>query len=601
MKVEIVKLDDFGRGICFVNNKVTFVPNTIPGDIVNIKIVKENKKYNEAILIDLVKSSSKRVDAPCPYFGICGGCSLQTLPYDLGISYKKDKVINYFKKMGLIIVPNVIPNDIPYNYRNKITLKVVNGVVGYYKLNSHSVVEIKKCILAEECINDAISIVCGMGIINGEVIIRSNSKKEILIIINSKDKINIPNINENIKGIIINDEVIYGNDYFYEEINNIKYKVSYKAFFQVNRNVASKMFKLVEDFTNNDDCVLDLYSGVGTLGLSASQKTKNVLGVEINKDAVKDANENAVINKLNNAKFIYSDASNIKNIDVSFNKLIVDPPRAGLSREVIDFIKFKLPDEIMYISCDYHTQARDLKLLDSYEIIDSYICDLFSYTYHVECICFLRKRRWFNLKKIFLCLYPVREFCYDYDCLLDEDEFDHCYKVLNECIEKRYRENGYQVVFAMYPEKNIFGVIPDATDKIITTDVSFEEATKKDEDKVKYPSEEYLIKQLGDFDTIVIGGFHFADCVKRVAEYCYNQGYQTLVDLDLTDLFYSVHRIREYFDIYEYDPREYKEFMIQSMSRNLPKEIVKKIFLNSYASPVYGMFDEEKLASKKNI
>lgn len=393
MKVEIVKLDDFSRGICFVNNKVTFVPNTIPGDIVNIKIVKENKKYNEAILIDLVKSSSKRIDAPCPYFGICGGCSLQTLPYDLGISYKKDKVINYFKKMGLIINPSLITNDTPYNYRNKITLKVVNGVVGYYKLNSHSVVEVNKCILAEESINDVISIVCGMGIINGEVIIRSNYKSEILIIINSKDKINIPNINENIKGIIINDEVIYGNDYFYEEINNIKYKVSYKAFFQVNRNVASKMFKLVEDFTNNDDCVLDLYSGVGTLGLSASQKTKNVLGVEINKDAVDNANQNAVINKLNNAKFIYSDASNIKNIDVAFNKLIVDPPRAGLSREVIDFIKFKLPDEIMYISCDYHTQARDLKLLDSYEIIDSYICDLFSYTYHVECICFLRKRR----------------------------------------------------------------------------------------------------------------------------------------------------------------------------------------------------------------
>lgn len=393
MKVEIVKLDDFGCGICFVNNKVTFVPNTIPGDIVNIKIVKENKKYNEAILIDLVKSSSKRIDAPCPYFGICGGCSLQTLPYDLGISYKKDKVINYFKKMGLIINPSLITNDTPYNYRNKITLKVVNGVVGYYKLNSHSVVEVNKCLLAEECINDVISIVYGMGIINGEVIIRSNYKSEILIIINSKYKINTTNISSNIKGIILNDEVIYGNDYFYEEINNIKYKVSYKAFFQVNRNVASKMFKLVEDFTNNNDCVLDLYSGVGTLGLSASKKAKNVLGVEINKDAVKDANENTVINKLNNAKFIYSDASNIKNIDVSFNKLIVDPPRAGLSREVIDFIKFKLPDEIMYISCDYHTQARDLKLLDSYEIIDSYICDLFSYTYHVECICFLRKRR----------------------------------------------------------------------------------------------------------------------------------------------------------------------------------------------------------------
>ena len=392
MKVEIVKLDDFGRGICFVNNKVTFVPNTIPGDIVNIKIIKENKKYNEAILIDLVNSSSDRINAPCPYFGKCGGCTLQTLPYEKGISYKKDKVINYFRKMGISITPKVIVNDIHYNYRNKITLKVVNGVVGYYKLNSHRVVEVNNCMLAEECINDVISIVCGMGIINGEVIIRSNYKSEILIIINSKDEISINNVSKNIKGIILSNEVIYGDNYFYEIVNNIKYKVSYKDFFQVNRSVAGKMFLLAQNFTNNNDCVLDLYSGVGTLGLSASKNAKSVVGVEINKEAVDDANQNALINNLNNAKFIYSDASNIKNIDVSFNKLIVDPPRAGLSREVIDFIKFKLPDEIMYISCDYHTQARDLKLLDSYEIIDSYICDLFSYTYHVECICFLRKK-----------------------------------------------------------------------------------------------------------------------------------------------------------------------------------------------------------------
>lgn len=392
MKVEIFKLDDFGRGICFINDKVTFVPNTVPGDIANIKVIKEHQKYNEAILVDLVNPSSDRIDAPCPYFGICGGCTLQTLSYEKGIDYKKKKVINYFKKMGLIINPNVIENDMPYNYRNKITLKVVNGVIGYFKLNSHSVVEIKKCILAEDCINDVINIISNMKIINGEVIIRCNYNKEILIIINTQDKINIPALSKNIKGIIINDKVIYGDDHFYEEINNIKYKVSYQAFFQVNRNVASKMFKLVEDFVNDKDCVLDLYSGVGTLGLSASKKAKNVLGVEINKNAVRNANENAVINKLNNAKFIYSDASNIKNIDVAFNKLIVDPPRAGLSTDVIDFINNKLPDEIIYISCDYHTQARDLKLLNNYEIINSYICDLFSYTYHVECICILHRK-----------------------------------------------------------------------------------------------------------------------------------------------------------------------------------------------------------------
>ena len=392
MKVEIFKLDDFGRGICFINDKVTFVPNTVPGDIANIKVIKEHQKYNEAILVDLVNPSSDRIDALCPYFGICGGCTLQTLSYEMGINYKKEKVINYFKKMGLVINPNVIENDMPYNYRNKITLKVVNGVIGYYELNSHRVVEINSCMLAEDGINDVISVVCGMGIINGEVIIRCNYKKEILVIINSKDKINITNISNNINGIILNDEVIYGNDYFYEEINNIKYKVSYKAFFQVNRNVASKMFKLVEDFVNDKYCVLDLYSGVGTLGLSASKKAKSVVGVEINKDAVDNANQNALINNLNNAKFIYSDASNIKNINVSFNKLIVDPPRAGLSTEVIEFINKELPDEIIYISCDYHTQARDVKLLNNYEIVDSYVCDLFSYTYHVECICFLKKK-----------------------------------------------------------------------------------------------------------------------------------------------------------------------------------------------------------------
>lgn len=152
------------------------------------------------------------------------------------------------------------------------------------------------------------------------------------------------------------------------------------------------MFKLVESFVNKNDRVLDLYSGVGTLGLTASSKAKEVLGVEINKNAVDNANSNASLNNLNNAKFIYSDAGDIKTIDFKFNKLIVDPPRSGLSKGTIDLIKAKLPDEIMYISCDYHTQVRDLLMLDNYEIINSYICDMFSYTYHIETICILKRK-----------------------------------------------------------------------------------------------------------------------------------------------------------------------------------------------------------------
>ena len=241
--------------------------------------------------------------------------------------------------------------------------------------------------------NEVIKLLSSLSIINGEVIIRCNYKEEVFIVINTNDKIDISKIKDikDLKGIILNNETIYKDNYFIEEVNDIKYNVAYDAFFQVNRLVCAKMFKIAQDFVNIDDIVLDLYSGVGTLGLSAAKKAKEVVGVEINKNAVDNANSNAKLNNLTNAKFIYSDAGDIKNLDINFNKLIVDPPRAGLSQDTIDFINKRLPEEIMYISCDYHTQARDLKLLDDYEITNSYVCDLFSYTYHVECICILKR------------------------------------------------------------------------------------------------------------------------------------------------------------------------------------------------------------------
>ena len=392
MKVEILRFDDFGRGICYVNDKVTFVPFSMPGDVLEIEITKGKKNYNEGKIVKIIKPSKNRVAPSCPYFGACGGCAYQMLQYDDSILEKQNNVINYFKKNGLLIKPNIIKNDIPYNYRNKITLKIVNRKIGYFKNNSHEIVEINKCLLAENKINEVIKLIPSLNIINGEVIIRSSYKDEVLIIISTNDNVEISKIKDikNLKGIILNNKTIYKDNYFIEEVNDIKYNVAYDAFFQVNRLVCAKMFKLAQDFVNVDDIVLDLYSGVGTLGLSAARKARKVVGVEINKNAVDNANLNAKLNNLTNAKFIYSDAGDIKNLDINFNKLIVDPPRAGLSEDTINFIKERLPEEIMYISCDYHTQVRDLKLLDDYEIIDSYVCDLFSYTYHVESIVSLK-------------------------------------------------------------------------------------------------------------------------------------------------------------------------------------------------------------------
>ena len=392
MKVEILRFDDFGRGICYVDDKVTFVPFSIPGDVLEIEITKEKKKYNEGKIVKIIKPSKNRVVPSCPYFGTCGGCAYQMLQYDDSILEKQNNVINYFKKNGLLIKPNIIKNDIPYNYRNKITLKIVNRKIGYFKNNSHEIVEINKCLLAENKINEVIKLIPSLNIINGEVIIRSSYKDEVLIIISTNDNVEISKIKDikNLKGIILNNKTIYKDNYFIEEVNDIKYNVAYDAFFQVNRLVCAKMFKLAQDFVNEGDIVLDLYSGVGTLSLSAARKAKEVVGVEINKNAVDNANSNAKLNNLTNALFIYSDAGDIKNLDINFNKLIVDPLRAGLSEDTINFINKRLPEEIMYISCDYHTQVRDLKLLDDYEIIDSYVCDLFSYTYHVESIVSLK-------------------------------------------------------------------------------------------------------------------------------------------------------------------------------------------------------------------
>ncbi len=207
------------------------------------------------------------------------------------------------------------------------------------------------------------------------------------------------------------------------------------------------------------------------------------------------------------------------------------------------------------------------------------------------------------MKKIFLYLYPIQEYNRSFEFseeYLQQMKRENPYKVLNECIQKRYREKEYQIVYAIYPGKKIYGVNTLTTDKIIYTDVTFEQASgynhdgiKKQDKDIKYPSEKYLIEQLGYFDEIVIGGFHFGDCVKKVAEYCYQNEFPTLVDLDLTDLFFSVYYKKDYFKIDEYNPKNYKEFIL-SNSRFSNMEIAERLFERNYNSPVYGFENDEE-------
>ena len=397
MPVVIDRFDDLGRGIAYVGDKITFIPNTIPGDTVDITITKETKKYNIAKVDKYLKLSSRRVKPKCPYFDICGGCTLQSISYEDTINYKYNKVKNLFKKSNIEINPEIIRNPSPYNYRNKISLKVVDKKIGFYEESTHNIVEINECIIASPAINKAISLISEFNIINGSITIRSNKNNEILIILESNDKLNIDinYLKTQIKlvGIVINNETFYGDNFLIENINDYFYKISYDSFFQVNPYVASILFNEVSKRINEEDTVLDLYCGVGTLSLNAT-RAKEVIGVEIVENAILNAIFNARINKIDNVKFILNDSTKaIVKLNKKFSKVIVDPPRSGLTKTIIENILNINPEEIIYVSCDPATLVRDILLfIDKYSISETIIFDMFSYTYHVETMIILKRK-----------------------------------------------------------------------------------------------------------------------------------------------------------------------------------------------------------------
>ena len=202
------------------------------------------------------------------------------------------------------------------------------------------------------------------------------------------------------------------------------------------------------------------------------------------------------------------------------------------------------------------------------------------------------------MKKVFLYLYPIKEFTNKFlfrdDRLYDERNVTRPLPVLNDTIDKRYRQKGYQVAFALYPDRELYGMEKHNGDKIIYTDIPFSDASAYDENGnekknfiPKYPNERFLIEQLEPVDELVVGGYHAMDCVKRVAEVALQSGINTLVDLDLTDLFFNVYKQNDYFDMENYSPEKFKMNMI-SRHGDEYTEFNERLFNRNYSSPVYG-------------
>ncbi len=202
------------------------------------------------------------------------------------------------------------------------------------------------------------------------------------------------------------------------------------------------------------------------------------------------------------------------------------------------------------------------------------------------------------MQKVFLYLYPIKEFMkffqFRNDKLYDELNIPRPLPILNEAIDKRYRKNGYQIIYALYPDRELYGIEKHDDDKIIYTDITFDEASAIDErgnekkDFIpKYPNEKMLIEQLGDIDELIVGGFHALDCVKRLGETALQCNINTLVDLDLTDLFFTLYKEKDYFEIENYNPQRFKEYMINRKGNKFT-QVQESIFNNNYSSPIYG-------------
>lgn len=395
MNIEVIKFDNNGRGIGYVNDKIIFIPKTVPGDIVNVQIVLEKKNYLEGKLVEIVKSSKLRQKPVCPYFEECGGCDLMHITLSESLEYKLNKVNDILKKNRIDFeVKKIVKSECAYNYRDKVSLKVVNGKIGFYQNDTHNLVEINYCYLCKDAINDLIKDFVLLGINDGEITIRCNYNNDIILKIDSDDNLsNIDNLvdNHKIVGIVYNSKTIYGEGYFIDKINDYLFKVSYDSFFQINPYICSELFNLIEKYTKDSLKVLDLYSGVGTLSIVASKNSTSVLGVEIIENAVIDANLNKALNNRQNLEFICANTNDaINKITKDFDTVIVDPPRSGVSKAVIDKLLEVNPDKIIYVSCDPNTLVRDLKLLEDKYLIKKFkLLDMFPETKHVESIVLL--------------------------------------------------------------------------------------------------------------------------------------------------------------------------------------------------------------------
>lgn len=395
MQYKIEKLDNFGRGISHINNKIVFISNALEDEVVDATTTYSNKKFDEAKVNEIIEVSRMRIKPICPYFDICGGCNLLHMNYDDQLKFKynkvKDIIFKYLKE-------NIKVNDVIYsnqfNYRNKASFEVKEKLC-YKMRKSTNLVDINYCYLLDKNINDIVHVLNNLNLKNiNNITIRTGEEDIMVIISGNPTQEIIDALKEKARSIYVNDKLVYGRSNIVSKIGNYEFFVSDKSFFQVNKYNVKKLYDKVLEYaelTGNEN-ILDLYCGTGTIGIYLSKYAKSVIGIEVNEQAIFDANVNKNKNNIENISFICDTTSNINNIvNNDFDVIIVDPPRSGLDKNTINFLINSKAKRVVYVSCDIMTLVRDLNILkQDYDIREITPVDMFPNTYHVECVCVLK-------------------------------------------------------------------------------------------------------------------------------------------------------------------------------------------------------------------
>ncbi len=446
LEIEIVDIGDEGEGIGRSEGMTVFVEGGLPGDIVTCQIETQKKSYAKAKLKKIIKPSADRVVAPCSVYQSCGGCQIQDFDYNAQLKFKENMVLNALKRVGQfsdIEIKPIIGMKDSFRYRNKglypVQGSISQPIIGFYKKNSHNVVDVRDCLLQDEKNAIIIEMIrkymrdfkvapydqkSHEGTLKSVMIRKSEKTGEIMVVLitsgrklaMTKTLVNlltnaVPGIvsivqnvhaSHSIKGLGEENKILFGKDTITDEIADLKFEISPQSFYQVNAKQTEVLYKKAMDFAKltGEETVYELYSGTGTISLFLAQKAKKVYGIENVEEAVLNARKNAELNNLTNVEFILGDA------ETEFEKLyeqghradvvVVDPPRSGCEATVIETILKMAPERIVYVSCKPSTLARDMKLLcenDLYKVAEVQPVDVFGHTAHVEVVATIVKKK----------------------------------------------------------------------------------------------------------------------------------------------------------------------------------------------------------------